>query len=308
MDQISWDKFVMEHAPPSGAFLQSWEWGEFQKSAGREVRKYQDENNLAQIISHPLPLGLKGWNLFRGPIGIKNQELGIMKTIISDLKKTKSIFLHIEPNNELKAISYKLKAKPRQPQHTLIVDLRKHEELLLSEMHEKTRYNIRLAERHRLIIKESAPINDFLKLMKETSSRDKFSAHPNAYYCQMAEHLANLKLFAAYKDNEPLAAALVIFFGNTATYLHGASSNEKRNLMAPHLLHWEIMKKAKSLGCTAYDFWGIAPEHEPNHAWTGITRFKKGFSGEIVVMPQALELPLRPISYNIYKIVKRLRP
>ena len=311
-DNNLWDKFVIEHAPRSGAFLHSWGWGEFQKAVGRKVRRYQTEVAAAQVIAHPLPGGLFGWNLYRGPIGesgIWNLESGIMKMIISDFKKTKGIFLHIEPNGNLQTSNFKLlTSKPRQPQHTLIVDLRKHEEALLSEMHEKTRYNIRLAERHGVTIKENAPINDFLKLMKETSLRDNFSAHPDSYYRGMIKCLPNIKLFIAYKDSEALAAALVIFFGNTATYLHGASSNKKRNLMAPHLLHWNIMQNAKSQGATAYDFWGIAPEGVENHPWTGITRFKKGFGGEVITFPEAMELPLRPFSYKIYSLLKRLRP
>lgn len=329
-DKHSWNKFVLEHAPRSGAFLQSWEWGGFQEAVGKEVRRYQDSDSLAQVVSHPLPLGLKGWNLYRGPIvresGIRNKELGIFDTIIPDLKKTNGLFIHIEPNEEFQVSSFdpaghhpkgdKLQAaKTRQPQHTLIVDLRKHEEFLLSEMHEKTRYNIRLAEKHGVQIKKSDSIDDFLKLLKETAKRDQFSTHPEIYYRKMVETMPEVKLFVAYHDGMPLAAALVIFFGNTATYLHGASSNEKRNLMASHLLHWRIMQEAKSHGCTSYDFWGIAPflesrskNQEARHPWDGITRFKKGFGGEAISSPPALELPLKPFQYKIYRFLKTLRP
>lgn len=304
---------IKEHSPRSGAFLQSWEWGEFQKLVGREVKRYEDKNSLAQVISHPLPMGLIGWNLYRGPIteglGFSVQGLELIEKIINDIKKTKGIFLHIEPNEKLYPMPYTLyPAKNRQPQYTLIVDLQKHEELLLSEMHEKTRYNIKIAERHGVSVKENAPPEDFLNLIKETTARDKFSAHTESYYREMLKNLPDTKLFVAFHGSEPLAAAIINFFGNTATYLHGASSNKKRNLMAPHLLHWEIMKSVKADGYNFYDFWGVAPENEPNHAWAGITRFKKGFGGEIVAMPKASELPLRPISYNIYKLIKCLRP
>lgn len=275
------------------------------------MRRYETADGLAQVVSHPLPTGLMGWNLYRGPVtkglGFNVQGLELIKNIINDLKKTKGIFLHLEPNDTLHPTSYTLHpTKNRQPQHTLILDLRKHEELLLSEMHEKTRYNIRLAERHGVIIKENAPPEDFLKLMEETTARDKFAAHSESYYRKMLEEIPNIKLFAAYKDSEPLSAAIVNFFGNTATYLHGASSNEKRNLMAPHLLHWEIMKSAKADGYNFYDFWGIAPESEEDHPWAGITRFKKGFGGEIVAMPQAVELPLRQNFYKMYTLAKKL--
>lgn len=293
--------------------MQSWSWGEFQKSIGREVKRFESPDALAQVVSHPLPGNLIGWNIYRGPVtkglGFSVQGLELIKNIINDLKKTKGIFLHLEPNDSLHPIPYTLHStKNRQPENTLILDLKKHEEALLAEMHEKTRYNIRLAERHGVAVKENATAEDFLKLMKATTARDNFSAHSESYYREMLKTLPDTKLFVAYQENMPLAAAIVNFFGNTATYLHGASSNEKRNLMAPYLLHWHIAQSAKAGGYDFYDFWGIAPEDEQNHAWAGITRFKKGFGGEIVVMPDAVELPLRLISYNIYKLIKRLRP
>lgn len=313
MTTENWNKFILNDSSRSrsGLFLQSWEWGEFQKSVGRKVRRYQNENLLAQVVSHSLPGAFYGWDLYRGPIfkksGIRNLESEITNAIIYDLKNTSGIFLHIEPNSKILNSKFQILNSPnRQPQHTLIVDLRKHEELLLSEMREKTRYNIKIAERHNVIVKENAPIKDFLKLMKETTMRDKFSAHPDSYYKNMLETSLKIKLFVAYHENDALAASVVIFFGDTATYLHGASSNEKRNLMAPYLLHWEIIRGTKADGYNFYDFWGITPENDPKHAWAGITRFKKGFGGEIVVMPEAMELPLRPNFYKLYTLAKRL--
>ncbi len=306
MEAGIWNKFVMEHGPRSGAFLQSWNWGEFQKSTGREVKRYETSDAVAQVISHPLPGGFYGWNLYRGPI---LNEVRILNEIINDLKKSKGIFLHLEPNTEFRISDFGFRiSQNRQPGHTLIVNLQKAENELLAEMHEKTRYNIRLAERHGITVRQNAPVEDFLCLMKETTARDRFSPHPESYYRDMLQSLPDTKLFVAYDGGEPLAAAIANFFGNTATYLHGASSNAKRNLMAPYLLHWEIIKIAKARGCLSYDFWGIAPPGATNHPWAGITRFKTGFGGETVAMPAALELPLRPISYNIYKLVRRLRP
>lgn len=330
-DTKAWNTFISEHGPRSGAFLQSWEWGEFQRIVGREVRRYRTENGAAQVVSYPIRGRFFGWDLHRGPIGDPSVILSLSK----DLQKTHGIFLHIEPNDRLQSTDYSLQpTQNRQPQHTLIVDLSKSEDELLAAMHEKTRYNIRLAARHGVAIEQSSPdsvgqmFDDFYRLLTETARRDKFHLHSATYYRKMIETLrtrdsapgtraASVSIFTARHDKSILAAALVLSFGGTTTYLHGASSDAKRNLMAPHLLHWEIIKQAKRDGCRSYDFWGIAPPDQPNHPWAGITRFKMGFSalggsasgggGEVITMPDAAELPLRPFWYRMYRLAQTIQ-
>jgi lipid II:glycine glycyltransferase (peptidoglycan interpeptide bridge formation enzyme) len=141
-------------------------------------------------------------------------------------------------------------AKPTQPRHTLILDITKSEEEILARMKQKTRYNIRLAERKGVKIKKISRPNDqeiqtFLNLSIQTSERDKFQIHPKKYYQKMLKILgenSTAKLFFAEYQNEIIAANIVIFFSGKAVYLHGASSNIHRQAMAPHLLHWEQIK------------------------------------------------------------------
>ena len=196
-------------------------------------------------------------------------------------------------------------------------------------MHQKTRYNIRLAEKRGVTVKESSNINEFLKLNSETTARDKFKSHPDNYYRTMFKVLGVnqqsttnnqqcvAKLFTAYFKNKAIASNIVIFFADTANYIHGASSNEHRNLMAPHLLQWEVIKYAKSQGYKWYDFWGINPSVgtgcDPSYhkSWQGITRFKRGFvsekTGKEITYPGCYDLIFQPKWYNLYKIVKHLK-
>jgi lipid II:glycine glycyltransferase (peptidoglycan interpeptide bridge formation enzyme) len=102
--------------------------------------------------------------------------------------------------------------------------------------------------------------------------------------------------------------------------LHGASSNEERNLMAPYLLQWEGIKLAKQLGCKYYDFWGISPAPRAGeastcfhnlcwsatHRWTGVTRFKAGFGGSVKEYPQAVDVVLSGWKYGVYRLVRKL--
>src|SRR5690606_39104841 len=109
-----------------------------------------------------------------------------------------------------------------------------------------------------------------------TARRGRFHLHPQDYYLQMWKVLGpdHLRVFVAEYQDKLLAAALVSYFHHTATYLHGGSSDKDKNLMAPYLLHWEIMKEAKRRGFYNYDLGGVT--FEPNHPWAGISRFKRG--------------------------------
>jgi len=240
-------------------------------------------------------------------------------------KEEKAIFFRFEPpeeNYKLQITNYKnyklLKTKSVQPPRTLMLDLAKSEDDLLAAMHPKTRYNIRLAMRHGVTVYRTRLTdhemlkNDFeifWNLLSKTSRRDGFKTHPKNYYWQMLNSLAplpscqtptpNAALYFAKYQNKILAANLIMFFGNTVTYLHGASSSEHRNVMAPHLLHWSIISEAKRLGFKYYDFWGI-----DEAKWPGITRFKKGFGGFEISYPGTFDLPVNKLWYKIYRLAR----
>jgi len=175
-------------------------------------------------------------------------------------------------------------------------------------MHQKTRYNIRLAEKKGVIVKKinnnKKAIDVFWKLIEKTSQRDGFTPHSKKYYAQMLE-LENFNLWTAEYQNNILVANIVVNFGDTITYLHGASSNKDRNVMAPHLLQWEQIKWAKERGFKIYDFWGIAKEDSQNDKWLGFTRFKKGFGGQEKRLPGTFDLVYNQKIYRVYNFFKK---
>ena len=144
--------------------------------------------------------------------------------------------------------------------------------------------------------------------MQTTSKRNKFRLHPKNYYKQMlsADDEENndlkIKLFLAKYNNKIIAVDIVCFFGNTATYLHGASLNEFRKVMAPNLLQWHVIKLAKAQGYKYYDFYGIDEQK-----WPGVTKFKKGFGGEEIVYPGTYDLVYNKFLYSIYKLLRKTK-
>jgi len=302
-------------------FLQSWDWGEFQVTTGKKVLRLQMVENggvvgQVQGFVYVLPLGVRYLYVPRFQISDFRFQ------IISDfLKKQKFSFCRIESSERLNLQStiYDLQSiKNRQPKTTLILDLEKSEEELMQEMHSKTRYNIRLAEKKGVEIKSGKDIEAFWKLNEETTGRDKFKSHDKEYYRKMLDNNFCHQL-TAYHDYQPISSNLFIVSGDTCTYLHGTSSNEQRNLMAPYLLQWEGIKMAKKLDCKYYDFWGIAPVMKEgegkvtcfnnfcwqvDHAWTGITRFKTGFGGSTREYPQSVDIVLNEWKYGVYKLAR----
>jgi len=298
-------------------FLQSWQWGEFQKEVSGIIWRIgvEDGGQLlasAKLVKKQLPMGKSYFYCGRGPVGITNPEYSgrITNELFNTIKELAMqegvMFLRFEPNWKLEIGNWKfVKTIDVQPSQTLILDLTKSEEEILQAMHQKTRYNIRLAEKKGVKIVESGieRFEEFWQLLVSAGDRDDFNLHGRSYYQAML-NLDNsfVKLLFAEYRGQPLAGNLVVFFGDTATYIHGGSSNQSREAMAPYALQWQTIKLAKSLGYKYYDWHGI-----DEVKWPGVTRFKKGFGGKEVKYPGTFDLVYDSGWYNIYKMVRKVR-
>ncbi len=315
LSKEQWDAKV---AGLGGSILQSWNWGEFQKALGQNIFRFSGNDFANLAVEHELPLGKKYIYCPRGPLGNTVEALLDLKKMSDDRT---IIFTRIEPYEK---VDLPRATKEVQPSHNWVLNLEKTaapegraspnkvgwEEEILVAMKPKTRYNINLAQRKGVVVKEGgeSDLLDFWKLMMETASRQGIKLHPQNYYWRMWEHLApdNLKLLLAYYNDQPVAAMLLGIFGETATYLHGGTSQKFREAMAVYLLHWQAIVLAKNSGCKLYDFGGISPDGNPAHAWAGITRFKKSFGGFEVAYPGTFDLVFSPIWYNVYKQGRKL--
>lgn len=331
LNQQQWDEALLRQS--SSHFLQSWAWGEFQKNLGNKVWRFAVEHNgeiINQLQIIKLALGL-GWSLLYAPKGnLINKSISAAeqqasgRLLLQEVKRVAKdelvILFRIDPHvatgDKMISALYKswrfnVSAKEIQPQHSLILPLSQPAQTLLANMKQKTRYNINLANKKGVTVKLATELKDiekFVTLTRQTAQRDGFKAHGAKYYITQFKTLAPKgmqDLFLAYVDKTPIAGILVNKFGTHATYVHGASGNEYRNLMAPYLLQFTAISKYREDGLKTYDFWGIHPN--PQHAWAGITRFKQGFGGQTVEYIGTLELPLHPLLYRLYKFVNRIK-
>ncbi len=306
-----WNSKVRAHLPPFGGFLQSYEWGEFQESIGFKVKRIFEQTKkgvvIAQAVEQPLKFGKKYYLIPKGPLGDASPKtmVDILKNELGD-----GAFLKIEPVKKLNGSTL---VHERHPFTTAIIPLGGSAEKILDRMKQKTRYNIKLAEKKGVTIRiaREEAFDEFMEIMKDTAKRDGFHLHQPDRYLNMLKVLkgGECKAYLAFADFEgkALAVNLMIDSFGQRTYLHGASSSENRNIMAPYALHWFLIKDAIEKGMSMYDFWGIAPVGAGDeHPWAGITRFKLGFGAEIVEMPGTFDVPVSKLWYGFYKFARKI--
>lgn len=329
-----WNTYLTAH---NGHILQSWTWGELKSHFGWTPQRVQVDGAAAQILFRRLPLGWTIAYIPKGPIvdwQNADQCRALFSTIHTEARKRRAVFLKIEPH--VRSLECGLGAEQPeqaqaltdffsqagftpadtiQPQSTIVVDIRGDETSILAAMKQKTRYNIRLAERKGVTIRQGnkADISSFYHLSRITASRDGFGIHSIDYYQTIhalfsPDHCA---LLMAEFEGEPLAALIALRHGKEAYYFYGASSNTHRNLMSTYLIQWTAIRWAKSQGCTRYDLWGIPNadvtrleaefSRRQDGLW-GVYRFKRGFGGQVVKSAGAYDYVYNSLLYKLYKL------
>jgi len=303
--------------------LQSWQWGEFRKDQGVAVVRlgiFQKAKlmQVFQITFHQIPH-------LPFSIGYLPKSSLPSKEVINKLKEIgqekKAIFIKIEPNTEKSEIRNSksetlglIKGKPLFTKYTSVIDLTKIEEELLKSFKPKTRYNIHLAEKHGVSVREDnseKAFVEYLKLLFETTKRQGFYAHNEKYHQKQWEILKDAgisHLLTAAHEGKTLSAFLLFVFNKTLYYPYGASTRENRELMAPTLLMWEAIRFGKKMGCTSFDLWGdIEPNPSPDNPYFGFHKFKEGFSPKLTEFLGTYDLVINPGLYQLYKISDSLR-
>ncbi len=276
-------------------FLQSDSWANFQKESGHKVKTLAAGFFVEQSI-------FKFKKYLYGPRLSRLDNL--FATPRADFDNCIFVRFDATTNFDVPNGIKVVRTIDVQPAQTLILDLSKSQAELLAAMHPKTRYNIRLAEKKGVkIFADNSRIEEFLRLLKITTERDAFRGHSDNYYRAMAAYDPNfIKLFLAEYEGRIIAGGLFCFYGNGVTYLHGASDNADRSVMAPFLLQWTLINEAQNSAHKYYDFYGISETK-----WPGVTRFKTGFGGEVVDYPGTFDYILNNFWYRVYNIIRRLR-
>lgn len=308
---------------------QSTAWFNFQNEYGRKCWRVVVEKEgkivaAANLVKYVLPKGFCWIYCQGGPVGNYN-NLDWLDSLLEEVKllakKERAIFWRISPliekyfRQQLEKMGFKLAHAHFQPESTLLIDLSLSEDEILTQMKPKGRYNTKVAQKNGVRVRfsdgKNGDLEKFYKLMQKTTTRNGFRGHDFEYYRLMLKNLfpgRQAVLALAEHDDDVLAAAILTFFNKTGTYYYGASGNTKRNLMAPYLLQWEMIKESKKRGYSRYDFLGISPlEAGENHPWATVTDFKLKFGGERKDYLPEMEIILKPLLYYLLLMLKTLK-
>jgi len=335
----------LEALAANRSLLQSRFWGEFRRQLGWEPHAFacalEDLSFALLVLVRPLPLRQRLAYVPHGPeVPEPLQDSGRFLTALAAALRPHlagCLFLRYDlpwesrregrrpvwPAAELRKAPMDI-----QPPDTVILDLGYEEESLLAVMKAKTRYNIGLAAKKGVRVEEgsAADLPAWYELYRETARRDRITLHSFEYYRRQFELARSsagsdsagaagqepgchpeLKLLLARHEGDLLAGVIIALHGHAATYLYGASSDAKRNLMPAYALQWEAIRLARRRGCLTYDLFGIPPSPDPAHPMHGLYRFKTGFGGRVVNHPGCWDVPYRRAGYTAYAVAERAR-
>jgi len=309
-----WENFLLTQKEKT--FLNSWNWGEFQKKIEDKIWRFgvYDKDILIAVALVVRIKAKRGTFLFlpHSPVG----NLNALKPLLDKLKELgkeeKASFIRIAPvwerieeNNKIFSNLGFLQAPIHMhPENSWELDISKTEDQVLNQMRKTTRYLIKKAEKNKDIeIVKGTDLEQFSRLLAKTAIRHRFVPFSlkylkNQFSCFSSDNQITMYL-GKYKG-EVISGAVIVFWQNIGFYHHGASVPKHNSNEVPvsYLMQWQAIKEAKNRGCTRYNFWGIAEaEDDKKHPWHGLTVFKKGFGGQRKNYVKTQDLPLSKLYY-----------
>ncbi len=318
-----WQTFLQSH--PHAHLLQTGPWAQLKSEFGWSHEVVLAGRSGAMLLLRRWPLGLTLAYVPKGPVGPWAPEL--LAALDQACRSHRAFALKIEPDddsdapelNSLESAGFRPSPHAIQPRRTLLIDLTGDDDTILGRMNQKTRYNIRLAEKKGVIVHPWSDLAGFGRMMGHTGERNEFGVHASAYYRRSYElfHPDGLcEILVAEFEGQPLAAVMVFARGLRAWYFYGASLDIERNRMPTYLLQWEAMRWARACGCQLYDLWGVPDQDEAtleadfsqrqDGLW-GVYRFKRGFGGRLHRSVGAWDRVYQPALYWIYLLMARRR-
>lgn len=342
LNSQEWNALLLRF--PDAHILQTWQWAEAKEQNDWKPLYFawgadaEEPEALALILERQIRLpGMRFSVLYspKGPVFPHDSAYAnpkMITRIIRDLedyaRKTEAIFLKIDPDvllgtgipdtdeeepnpfgiafqKGLQKRGWQFSQDQIQFRNTVLIDLRQDEGTLLAAMKQKTRYNVRLAARKGVTIRQGSidELPMLYTMYAETAVRDDFVIRHEDYYLNawrafMEADMA--KILIAEVESEPIAALILFHFNGMARYMYGMSTERYRELMPNYLLQWEAMRLSKELGCHTYDMWGAPDVFDESDSMWGVFRFKQGFNGTTTRYLGAWDFTTRPLFYLAY--------
>jgi peptidoglycan pentaglycine glycine transferase (the first glycine) len=327
-NKLEWENFLGITQPHT--FLQSWNWGQVQEKVGQKIFRYGIEINdqLVGVALFILIKARRGSFLFcpHGPIFRDNIDLTkALTALLKEIRKLASenhcAFIRFSPllsataehQNVFKQLGFR--AAPihmMHPELAWLIRVNQSDDELLRGMRKTTRYCLRKAEKEGVTV-ESSPITDleeFWEIYSATAARHSFVPFSKPDLQTELEIFSadnQAQLILAKHEGQLIAGAVIIYYGGSGFYHHGASRPLAKNLTTTsYLLQWRAIQETRRRGLKFYNFWGITDGKNKNHPWAGITLFKTGFGGFSEQYLHAQDLAISPKYWFTY-IIEKIR-
>ena len=320
------DEYVLANHPEAN-ILQSARWGEVQEIRGFKVIRMglTDGGQTVAAFQGFIRDAKRGRYLEipGGPLinWTNSQNVSDLTDEIGKIAvKHKCVFARIRPQvevsplilGELKANNFHKSPFHLNAEHTILLDLDKSEEQLLSNMRRQTRYEIRRALKDKDIRvgndNDIKTFQIFRGIQADTAKRQNFIP-PGVEELDAIRRGCgdDATVYYASYQGTIHSMALVVRHGEEVDYLEAASTPEARKFPLAYALQWEIIRDARNAGYKRYNFWGIAATDDPKHRFANVTTFKKGFGGDITVYCPAHDLVINKPKYAINFLIETIR-
>lgn len=320
-----WNRFLASQ--PGGHLLQSYQWGELiERQGGRIYRLGVLEDGhligamMLSVAAVPLPAPLPGQHFSwlycpRGPLvsGPQAPALAVLLEQAHVLaRKEHALVLRLEPNlteddpqrddwlAAYHALGFRTNPIAVHGRRSWVLDLRPDLDTLFANFRKAWRQDIHIAERRGVVVREAeneADFDAYYQLLQRTSERADFFIHGKKHHQEML-HLfsqtGDAVLYLAELEGKPIAAKMLIRFGNWCFDMFGATSDDDHSLPKTHLLQFRCLQWAKEQGCQFFDFRTIPEVLKPGEEMWGVYQFKKGFGGF-----SRLHLPTQDYVYHL---------
>ncbi len=300
-DQGVWDDEVLAMG---GHPLQLWGWGEVKAAHNWSVERVfvrRDGKTIGagQILLRRLPGPFRCLAyLPRGPVAETVDRAEVLEELAVHVKERHgAVALTVEPDwREMPEVKgWRKSSNTILIPRTLILDLTKNEDELMTAMSKKTRQYIRKSSGEGLEIRKVKGRGELaacLAIYKETASRAKFALHEDDYYYDVYDKMGDYSpVFAAFKDGSPVAFLWLAISQETAFELYGGMNEEGQQLRANYALKWHAVQIMKKWGLSRYDFNGLLND--------GVSTFKQGFADHEDMLAGTYDKPLSPL-YSVW--------
>lgn len=325
-DKETWETAIAHF--PEANFLHSWNWGEFHQNLGQAIHRlgYFKGDTLQGVMLTIVERAKRATYLTvpGGPLLNWNDAEMVKvwkQSLVDRAKAHHASFVRVRPqlletpqNTALFAgLGFRLSPMHLHAELTHQLDLTKSEEELLAAMRKTTRHEINRAEKLGLTVSTSRDpkfIDGFYDLHLETAQRQRFVPFSQEFLKEQFKVFAadnQAELYTVKLKNHILAQAIIMFYGLEADYHYSASSEASRKLPAAYALQWRAIRDAKARGFRRYNLWGVAPENDTNHRFSGVSVFKRGFRGQDIAYLPARDLVVNPFAYALNVLIESLR-